>query len=226
MEPAQLPLRIGLRDSATLANFLHGPNAAAVAALESGYEPFVYLWGAPGTGKSHLLQGLCHRFAAEGGAPVYLPLGEEQLAPEICDGLEMTPLVCLDDIQAVAGNPEWETALFHLYNRIRDVGGRLLVAATAAPGQLGISLPDLQSRLGWGPVFHLQPLSDDEKVDALTLRARARGIELGADVARYLLRRYRRDTHGLFDLLEQLDRASLAAQRRLTIPFVRELLGG
>jgi DnaA family protein len=226
MEPIQLPLRIGLRDSATLANFLPGANGAAIAALESGYEPFVYLWGAPGTGKSHLLQGLCQQFAATGGAPVYLPLGDEQLAPEMCEGLEAMPLVCLDDIQAVAGNREWETALFHLYNRVRDAGGRLLVAADAPPGQLGIDLPDLRSRLGWGPVFHLQPLSDEEKVEALILRARGRGIELAPDVARYLMRRYRRDTHGLFELLEQLDRASLAAQRRLTIPFVRELLGG
>jgi DnaA family protein len=225
MEPTQLPLRIGLRDHATLANFLPGPNAPAIAALESADEPFVYLWGAAGTGKSHLLQGLCHQFAAAGGAPVYLPLGEEQLAPEVCDGLETMPLICLDDIQAIAGDSEWETALFHLYNRIRDAGSRLLVAATAPPGGLGIMLPDLRSRLGWGPVFHLQPLSDDEKVEALILRARARGIDLSADVARYLMRRYRRDTHGLFDLLDRLDRASLAAQRRLTIPFVRELLG-
>jgi len=226
MEPAQLPLRIGLRDGATLANFLAGPNAAAVAALESADEPFLYLWGGAGTGKSHLLQALCHQFSAAGGAPVYLPLSDGALAPELCEGLEAMPLVCLDDVQAVAGNPEWETALFHFYNRIREAGGRLVVAGTAPPGQLGVSLPDLRSRLGWGPVFHLQPLSDDEKIEALSLRARARGIELSADVARYLMRRYRRDTHGLFELLDQLDRASLAAQRRLTIPFVRELLGG
>jgi len=224
--PAQLPLRIGLRDSATLGNFLTGPNAEAVAALEQSDEPFVYLWGASGTGKSHLLQAVCHEFAATGGTPAYLPLAEERLAPEVCEGLEAMPLVCFDDVQAVAGEPEWEVALFHLYNRVREAGGRLLAAGTAPPGQLGFGLPDLRSRLGWGPVFHLQPLSDDQKVEALCRRASARGITLGPEVARYLMRRYRRDTHGLFDLLERLDRASLAAKRRLTIPFVRELLGG
>lgn len=221
----QLPLGVGLRDDATFANFLAGPNAAAVAVLESGAEQAVYLWGGWGSGRTHLLQAACHAAAAAGGAPAYLPLSEaEDLSPTMLEGLEAAPLVCLDDVQAVAGRPDWERGLFALYNQVREAGGRLVAAAEAAPGALGLSLPDLASRFAWGPVYHLEPLSDEQKREALRRRAARRGMELGEDVANYLLRRCPRDLHSLFGLLERLDHASLAAQRRLTIPFVREVL--
>lgn len=221
----QLALRIGLRDSATFANFYAGDNAAVLHALQQGNEPFIYLWGAQGSGRSHLLQAACHTEAGRGGTPVFLPLGE--LAPAgvgLLEGLEQMSLICLDDVQAIAGDAAWEEGLFHLYNRIREAGGRLLVAADASPVTLGITLADLRSRLGWGPVFQLQGLDDAGKLAALQLRAAARGMVLSDEVGVYLLRRCPRDTQALFELLERLDRASLAAQRRLTIPFVRDLI--
>ena len=222
----QLPLGVGLRDDATFGNFLAGPNAGAMAVLEAGTEQAVYLWGGWGSGRTHLLQAACHAAAAEGGAPAYLPLSEaDALAPAMLEGLEMAPLVCLDDVQAVAGRAEWEQGLFDLYNRVRDAGGRLVAAADAAPGALGLALPDLASRLAWGPVYHLEALNDEQKKAALRRRAERRGMELGEDVANYLLRRCPRDLHSLFGLLDRLDHTSLAAQRRLTIPFVREVLG-
>jgi DnaA family protein len=147
------------------------------------------------------------------------------LAPELLEGLEQQALIAIDDVQAIAGMPQWEEALFHLYNRVRDYGHRLVVSATVAPAGLTLTLPDLISRLGWGPVFQLATLSDADKRAALQMRARRRGLELGNEVAEYLLRRCPRDMDSLFSLLNQLDRASLVAQRRLTIPFVRELLG-
>lgn len=221
----QLTLRIGLRDSATFANFLAGDNAAPLYLLQQGSEPFVYLWGGLGSGRSHLLQAACHAETARGGSAVYLALTALAGAGvELLDGLEQMSLVCLDDVQVVAGDEVWEEGLFHLYNRVRDAGGRLLAVADASPLAIGVQLADLRSRLSWGPVFQLQPLDDAGKLEALQLRARARGMELSEEVGAYLLRRCPRDMHALFALLERLDQASLTAQRRLTIPFVRELI--
>lgn len=225
LPPAQLPLRIGLRDSATFANFSPGANAAVCHTLQQAQEPFVYVWGAAGSGKSHLLQAACHAVTEAGGTAIYLPLSEpEGIVPAMLEGMEQMTLVCLDDLQAVSGDPEWEQALFHLYNRLRDSGNRLIAAADAPPAALGVDLADLISRLGWGPVYQLQPPSDEEKAAALQLRAANRGMELPAEVARYLMQRAPRDMHALFALLDQLDERSLAAQRKLTIPFVREII--
>jgi DnaA family protein len=220
----QLPLRIGLRDSATFANFYPGANTGACHVLQQSREPFIYLWGASGSGKSHLLQAACHEATADGGQAIYLPLDEPGIALSMLDGLENMALVCLDGLETVAGNREWETALFHLYNRLRDSGNRLLAAGNASPAALGLGLPDLVSRLGWGPVFQLQPLADEDKAAALRLRAINRGMEMPPEVAIYLLQRVPRDMHALFALLERLDESSLAAQRKLTIPFVRQFL--
>lgn len=217
----QLPLGIALADGATFDNYLPGENAAAVASVRGAAEAFVYLWGARGTGRTHLLQAACH--AAVGDAAAYLPLAQHRdLSPELLEGLEHTALVCLDDIDAIVGIEPWELGLFHLYNRLRESGTRLLVAADRAPAALALRLPDLTSRLGWGPVFQLHALTDTDKLAALQLRARGRGLELPDDVGHYLLRRCPRDMHSLFHVLDVLDRAALAAQRRLTIPFVRE----
>jgi len=140
------------------------------------------------------------------------------------EGLEQQAVVTVDDVHAIAGQAAWEEALFHLFNRLREAGNRLVVSARGAPAALNLQLPDLVSRLGWGPVFQLQPLDDDGKRAALQLRARQRGMELPDEVAWYLLRRSPRDMDSLFELLQRLDVASLAAQRRLTIPFVRGLI--
>ncbi|MFP3874219.1 MAG: DnaA regulatory inactivator Hda [Thiohalophilus sp.] len=220
----QLPLGVRLRDAATFENFLPADNERVLAALHTADAPSIYLWGAAGTGKSHLLQAVCHQAAAQDQRAAYLPLAEPGLHPAMLEGMEQFDRLCLDDLDAVAGNPAWETALFHVYNRLTAAGHQLLVTATGSPTALGIRLPDLQSRLGWGPVFQLQPLDDAAKRQALQQRAAARGLSLDDEVAAYLLSRCARDMGSLFALLEGLDEASLAAQRRLTIPFVREYL--
>lgn len=219
----QLPLGVNLRDGAAFANFLPGPNAAAVACLRAGEEPLVYLWGAGGTGKSHLLQAACAAAGQDGRPAAYLPL-DGGFAPEVLAGWENLPLVCLDDLQAVAGRMAWERALFNLCNGLREQGGRLAVAADAPPAGLALQLPDLRSRLSQGVVFQLRELEDPDKLAALRLRARRRGFELPDDTAQYLLSRYRRDMPSLCRLLDVLDTASLSAQRRLTIPFVKSVL--
>jgi DnaA family protein len=223
----QLPLNVTLRDDATLENYYPGDNEEVMvhlgAAGERGEAMPLYLWGPRGAGKSHLLQAVCHE--AGDGTAAYLPLSQlESLSPSVTEGLEQLDVVCIDDVHAVAGDLPWETALFDLFNRGRERGVRLIFSGAAAPAALGLGLADLASRLGGGLVFHIRPLSDEQMMAALQLRAGRRGIELPADVARYLLRRCERDMTTLASLLERLDHASLAAQRRLTIPFVREWL--
>ena len=226
---AQLPLSIRFRDGTSFAEYVPGRNAEPVQCLQGAPASpgqSVYLWGAAGTGKTHLLQAACRLAAGRGEAAVYVPLRRrDELAPAMLEGLEALALVCVDDVDAVAGDAAWEAALFHLYNRVRDGGGRVVLAGAAAPRALGLGLPDLATRLAWGLVFQLQPLADEEKAEALRLRARARGMDMPEAVARYLLQRHARDMDALFALLERLDRASLAAQRRLTLPFVREVAG-
>lgn len=225
----QLPLHISLRDSATFANFLPAANAqvllqlADAAALNG--ERFTYLWGSAGTGKTHLLQAVCHALAAKNKPAVYLPLAHEGLQPEMLEGMESMSLIAIDDLQAVAGDRRWEEALFHLFNRVRDHGeGHLLVTGSANPQALELVLPDLESRLLWGLVFQLQPLNDEELAQALQLRAKGRGMDMPDDVAAFILKRCSRDMHTLFELLEKLDHESLVAQRKLTIPFVKQFL--
>jgi len=220
----QLPLGIGLRDSATFTNFYSAANREVLLALSEGEEQFVYLWGGTGCGKTHLLQALCQQQAERGRTVAYLPLAEPGLVPEMLEGMEAMDLVALDDLQAVAGQSAWETALFHLYNRLRDSGVRLVVTASAPPAALPVGLPDLASRLSWGLTLQLAANDDAAKLAILQLRARNRGFELSEEVGNYLLKRCERDMESLIQLLERLDAASLREQRRLTIPFVKTLL--
>ncbi len=225
----QLPLSYAWREDLSFANFCGARNAAAVQSLRASAEgrgdQFVYLWGAPGTGKSHLLQAACQAAAERGMAVAYLSLDDSAALPlAALEGLEGLSLLCLDDLQAVVGEGPWEEALFHLYNRLRDSGTVLLAAGDASPAGLGVGLADLRSRLGWGPVFRLQEPEEEEKVSALQARASTRGFDLPDEVAGYLIRRSPRDMTSLFALLDRLDQASLAQQRRLTIPFVRDLI--
>ncbi len=226
----QLPLGVGRRDNATFANFYPGPNATLVGWLKRQFdiegEPFLYVWGAPGTGRTHLLQAACHAATARDRRALYLPLKElGHFPPLILEEIERLDLVAIDDLDRVVGRERWEEALFHAFNRLRDAGKQLVVAAESPPRQLPAVLPDLRSRLSWGMTFHVQGLDDSDRLAALQLRAKERGVELSDDVARYILHRGPRRLVDLFALLERLDVASLSAQRKLTIPFVKQALG-
>lgn len=227
----QLALQLRLPDRARFDNFHPGPNREAVQQLrafagDSAPGSF-FLWGRAGEGRSHLLMAAAQQVNEAGGQAFYLSLAGTPLpSPQaVAEGLEGIDLLALDDIDRMAGRREWEEALFALYNRIQQRGGRLLLAAAARPDQCGFLLPDLVSRLQWGLVFGLRPLSDTDRVQALRLRARQRGLELPDEVGRYLIKRYPRDLTSLFTLLERLDVESLQAQRRLTIPFIKQVLG-
>lgn len=225
----QLPLALQLRPEQKLADYVTGDNAQALAALDklinAAGPAQLYLSGPIGVGKSHLLAGLCAAAEQRGLNVAYLPLADAaQLHPMMLDGLEAMDLLAIDDVQAIAGQADWEEALFALYNRARDAGCRLAITADCGPAQLPIRLADLRSRLAWGEAYHLHPLSDDNKRTLLSAEAARRGLELSPEVAGYILDRAPRDLHSLLGLMERLDRAALAAQRRLTLPFVREQL--
>lgn len=226
----QLPLRIGFSQRAMLNNFIVGDNKELAATLQawlaSQRSESFFLWGSPGSGRTHLLSAACEYFDAVSKSWAYLPLSEcAKLAPLALEGLEQRELICIDDMDAVSGNRAWEEALFHLYNRSREQGRHLLIAADRGPGRIGVELPDLRSRLKSGLCYHLKPLDDSGKLELLKRQARERGLTLTPDAAAYLLSRCPRDTHALVGLMERLDLASLVAQRRLTIPFLREQLG-
>jgi DnaA-homolog protein len=233
MTAAQLPLDVRLRDSSRFETFHAAGHVLLVATLQRmaqasapDSERLVFLHGADGCGKTHLLQAVCHEAAARGRSCAYLPLEElrERDPAAVLDGLDRLDLLALDDLQTVSAQPTWARALFGLINRVRERDGQLLVAARTAPDGLDCGLPDLVSRLAWGPVFRLDQPGDLELKAILKKRAELRGLQLGDAVAEYLLRHECRDLEFLLTLLDRLDLAALAEQRRLTIPFIRSQL--
>ena len=225
----QLSLPISLKDDAKFDNFYPGSNSQIVHTLQQQLShtngSFTFLWGQAGCGLSHLLQASGHYAGELGIQCIYLPLDElADYGPELLEGIASIPLVIIDHFDAVLPNTAWEEAFFHLFNDIRQQQGHLLIAAQMPPNQLAISLQDLVSRLNWGITFQIRPLQDDEKVEALILRANQRGLNLAPDVARYMLKRIPRSLPAMFELLDKLDHASLVEQKKLTIPFVKAFL--
>ena len=224
--PEQLTLGISLGSGLDFSNFVARQNDDVVQAvrLASSGSQFVFVWGEPGSGRTHLLHAACREAAESGRRTALLPLQEAaRWQPEVIEGWDGFDFVAVDDVQCATGI-EWERALFTLYNGLRDAGSSLVVMANRPPAGLDVALPDLASRFGAMLVYQLHSLDDDGKLEALTRKARARGLDLAEDTGRYLLARVSRDMHYLAALLDRLDKASLAHQRRLTIPFVRDFL--
>ena len=217
----QLLLEISPDFTPTLDNFVAGRNAEVLQALResaAGSQPerFIYLWGEPNGGKTHLLHAFVEAVSRRGLKSVYV-----QCSEALPDDLEGCDAVALDDVDRLDG--EGQIALFNLYNRLREGRGRLLTSGPCAPAQLPMR-PDVVTRLGWGLVYQIHGLSDDEKVQALHAHAASRGFRLGAGVAEYLLRHWRRDLPSLLGALDTLDRYSLETKRPITVPLLRETL--
>jgi DnaA family protein len=226
----QLPLAMRLRERAVFDSFIPGANAAAVAqlrALAGGATAGVYwLSGPQGVGKTHLLQASCAMARSAGADAAYLPLSQLlELGPETLEGWHGVRVAAVDDMAAIAGRRDWEQAMFRLYRELEEHGATLLAAAAAPPLLLKFSLPDLASRFAAATLLTLRVLDEAEQREALRLRAHARGLELPEDSALYLQRRFRRDLATLYELLDAIDEAALQAQRRLTVPFIRQVLG-
>jgi len=222
----QLPLSVRPHDRALFESFHAGPNAAVVAQLltlaEHAPPGLTWLYGPAGSGKTHLLQAICAR---AGATALYLPLSQvSSLGSTALGEWQGARCLCIDELAIVVGQIEWERELFALYRDCEERGACLVMAAREAPAQLPFALPDLASRCAAGHRLGLFALEESEQCVALRLRARQRGFELPEESALYLQRRLPRDMASLFGLLDELDTAALAAQRRLTVPFIRDAL--
>lgn len=224
----QLPLALRAPPDQCLSRYVDAPAGLldALRALASGASTGgLYLHGVHATGKTHLLLAACAEAETGGLRAAYLSLrGLRGRVRAATEGLDAVDLLALDDVEAIAGSREDEVALFDLHNRLRDAGRSLLYAAADAPDALGLALPDLRSRLEQCARWALPVLDDAGRAELLRQRAAARGLDFDDAALEWLLRRASRDLGSLTAIFERLDRASLAAQRRLTVPFLRQVL--
>lgn len=224
----QLPLALQLNSPASLDDFIdadQGELLHQLAEQAAGHQALIYLHGPSASGKSHLLLGQCAALQASGQQIAYLPCREHaELHPAMLDNLETLDLIAIDDVDAIAGQADWEQALFHLFNRARESGTRLLFSAQGPSMESAIALPDLRSRLAWGLNLGIRPLDDAGRQQLIRQLASKRGLDMPEAVARYLVERQARGHAELLALIDKLDKASLREQRRLSIPFVREQL--
>ena len=224
----QFPLDLRWPPHQRLDAFWPGANVPALqgvsdAALSAG--AWLYLHGASGTGKSHLLIAACRAALEAGRAARYVSLAQRAAQrSDAIGGIEPDGLLAIDDVQAIAGDRDAERALFDLYNRAKTAQARMLFAAKASPAEIGLTLPDLVSRLSMCTQYALRPLDDAGRRAMLRVLAGRLGLRLDDEVLDWWFARQPRDPASLVALLQRVDRASLAAQRRITIPFLRELL--
>lgn len=226
---SQLTLALRLRERAVFDSFVAGPNTTAVAQLQAvangSSAGMFWVAGPAGVGKSHLLQAVCARARDRGTEAAYLSLTQlRQFGPEALEGWQSARIVAIDDLAQVAGDRDWEQRLFGLYREIEERAATLIAAATDPPRLLRLALADLVSRYSAATLITLRPLDEVAQREALRVRALARGLELPEETALYLQRRFPRDLPTLYELLDQIDDAALRAQRRLTVPFIREVL--
>jgi len=220
----QIPLALGPDPAFDFENFAEGANTQLVHALRDHPLPNgpIYLWGAAGSGKSHLLHATAHRVRASGGQVLWA--GPNRPLPWAWPDDEhasQPALAVIDDCHAL--DPDQQQAAFSLFVTGAGAGHCILAAGACPPVDLPLR-DDLRSRLGWGLVFKTEPLTDDTVDQVLRQEAARRGIELGDDVIRYLQTRFERDLKSLMSLLDRLDRFSLAEKRGITVPLLKQML--
>jgi len=225
----QLALQFEFRANQTFNDFFAGNNQEIISHLQNSVagngELQIFLWGQSGLGKSHLLQACCHLAHSLKRSSFYLDLSTKNLPdPDILMGVDALDVVCLDNIEYIAGNKNWEMAVFNFFNRHRDSNHTLIISACCLPNELAIQLPDLKTRLNWGLTLKMQPLTNNDRITALIFKANQMGFEISPQVGLFLLTHYDRDLSALWHLLAQLDQASLAAKCKLTIPFLKKIL--
>lgn len=224
----QLTLPVKLLDESRFANFFVNGNEHLVNELRETVlgqgQTVLFIYGNKGVGCTHLLQACCHLAREFYKNAFYLCLSDPALTPEALYNLEQMDVVCLDGIESVIGDTDWEVQIFHLFNRMRDMGKSLIIASTKPPKLLDCKLADLKSRLQWGLVMPVEELTDDDKILSLAMRANLRGFDLPEEVGLFLLNRYSRNMHDLISIFEKLDHASLQEQHKLTVPFVKKIL--
>ncbi|MGR3914996.1 MAG: DnaA/Hda family protein [Gammaproteobacteria bacterium] len=213
----------GSEGESSFASFHAGDNAVLLEELRRiarGARRMLYFWGGAGSGKTHLLNACCRHARALRRPHAYWPAAG---APPSAAQTDPRALVCIDDFQAAAASDAWHAALLGVYEKLQLRGG-LVVAADRPVEALQLRLKDLESRLQSGGVIRIKHLSEREAQSALQSRARRKGFELSDQALRFILTWHSRDTASLFSLLERIDSASLARQRKITVPFIKSLL--
>lgn len=226
---AQLPLEIQLQNDFTLENYCADKNQHLLNVLKQFINneldtKLLYIWGVKGSGKSHLLQACCH--ALKNNLGIYLPLlSIQDLGPVIFENMASYALICIDDIESIGGKPDLEESCFHLYNQVlANADSKLIISACCSPNNLPILLPDLKSRLTSGLIFQVEELSDEHKMLILQQYCEKKGFYLSLHIAQFLLTHCSRNLHHLLEKIEILDKASLAAKKRITLAFVKKTL--
>ena len=233
MSSEQLTLNVNLKEGLRFSSFFAetgSTNAELVTILQNFVDSAEaqqnIIWGERLSGKTHLLQACCAKQAEINQSVSYIPLKILSIhGDQVLQGLTTSSLIVIDDVDYVIGDKTWEIALFNLINQTRDNKQRLLMSTSNNPRKLDCLLPDLASRLIWGGSFQLKILNDEDKPKALKTKAAQRGFELNDRVIEYLFRHYPRDIGSLMDLLDKLDKESLVQKTKITVPFVKQVIG-
>lgn len=226
---AQIPFQFGNNQQHDLAMFLQGENETLLQLLKSiannEHPHCLYLWGLQGMGKTHLLQAVSKKANELNLHVAYIPLKQlNDISVEILHDLGDLDIVCIDDLECITGHRQWQQGLTWLYNELRDNGHSLVMSANISPTNIPLEVDDLKSRLSWDQVSQIKPPSDELKIQILKQKAELRSFELSDDVIEFIIRRVDRDLGTLMRILDKIDHASLAAKRKITIPFVKELI--
>ena len=225
----QIPFEFGNFQKIDFTSFIEGENQDLLDFLNTMTKKkkndCLYIWGSQGTGKTHLLQAACKQADDMNSQVTYIPLKQyEEFDSEIFNGLGKLDLICVDDLEFISGNLEWQQRLTLLYNEIRDNNNSIIISSTSSPKNIKIELDDLKSRLVWGQVYKINPPNDELKIEILKRKASERSFELSESVAEFLIHRTERDLNSLIKILDVIDHSSLAAKRKVTIPFVKKLI--
>lgn len=229
----QLPLKIGLREEVCFDTFVAEDEATVLAlsqfqqSLLSPEGESFYLYGAEGVGKTHLLQAACRYVMERDIASVYLPLADASLPliPDVLNGLERTKLVCLDDVEQVVGQDEWEKALANLLFKSQVLGHKVVLSGQAQISSWDLVTTELTQALMSVLPIPIQALTDKrELVTALQRHALKLGFELPLEVGNYLVKQFSSDLQELLSVLKLLEQATFVEKRRMTLPFVKEVL--
>jgi len=226
---SQIPFEFGNFKKRDFASFVEGENQPLIYSLNTIIEKeksdSLYIWGPTGTGKTHLLQAACKKANEINYHVTYMPLKQyKDFSPEMLDGLGELDLVCVDDLEYISDSIEWQQRLTLLFNEIRDNNNSIIISSAVSPKNINIELNDLKSRLVWGQVYKIKSPNDELKIEILRKKAAERSFQLSNNVAEFLIRRSNRDLNSLIEILDEIDRSSLAAKRKVTIPFIKELI--
>ena len=223
-----MALPLSHNDKASFDNYWVGNNYELVTALRSMVQAseanVLYIYGPSGSGKSHLLFAAMRLAKQDVIQTSYISLNDEHVSVDMLSMMDVSNLVFIDSIDAWAGDQEKERALFTLFEQIKHSGGRLVLASSQPPESSGFEIRDLISRLMSGLIYGLHPLTEEQQLDAITMRANQRGLLISEETVKFLLKHSSRDNRELFTVLEQVDQASLVEKRRITVPFIQSLL--